>query len=148
MEKEQNNDSVHNCATGSNVADNQGVAADISARDEYDPNWSNRQKNMADALRSTKAHKALEIALHDVIQETVSTVTGKGFIANEVNKAMDMYAFDDWITSALDNYDFDGIVSEAIDNYNFDEIVAEVMEERFGELFRQHIKRVYINCER
>jgi hypothetical protein len=148
MEKEQNNDSVPNFATGNNVADNQGVAADISARDEYDPNWSNRQKNMADALRSTKAHKALEIALHNVIQETVSTITGKGFIANEVNKAMDSYAFDDWITSALDNYDFDNIVSETIDNYNFDEIVAEVMEDRFGELFEQHVKRLSLFCER
>ena len=65
MEKEQNNGSVHNSATGSDVADDQAVAADISARDEYNPNWSNHQK------KKPNAHKALQIALHDVIQETV-----------------------------------------------------------------------------
>jgi len=118
MEKEQNNGSVHNSATGNDVADDQAVAADISARDEYNPNWSNQLPH---------AHKALQIALQNVVQQTVQD-------------ALDSYDFGDWVTSALDNHDFD--------NHNFDDIVGEAMEERFGELFRQHVKRLSIDCER
>jgi len=140
MKKEQNNGSVHNSATGSDVADDQAVAADISARDEYNPNWKH---NYDASIRQTNAHKALQIALHDVIQETIQNV-----VQETVQDALDSYDFGDWVTSALDNYDFDSIVGEVVDNHNFDDIVGETMEERFGELFRQHVKRLSIDCER
>lgn len=150
MEKEQNNGSVHNSTVGSDVANDQAVAADISARDEYNPNWSKQQKKTPRALPSTyesgnvvNAHKRLQVALHDIIQETLQDV-----VQQTVQDALDSYDFGDWVTSALDNYDFDSIVSEVIDNHNFDDIVGEAMEDRFGELFRQHVKRLYINCER
>jgi hypothetical protein len=150
MEKEQNNGSVHNSTVGSDVANDQAVAADISARDEYNPNWSKQQKKKPRALPSTyesgnvvNAHKRLQVALHDIIQETLQDV-----VQQTVQDALDSYDFGDWVTSALDNYDFDSIVSEVIDNHNFDDIVGEAMEDRFGELFRQHVKRLYINCER
>ena len=150
MEKEQNNGSVHNSTVGSDVANDQAVAADISARDEYNPNWSKQQKKTPRALPSTyesgnvvNAHKRLQVALDDIIQETLQDV-----VQQTVQDALDSYDFGDWVTSALDNYDFDSIVSEVIDNHNFDDIVGEAMEDRFGELFRQHVKRLYINCER
>ena len=92
MEKEQNNGSVHNSAVGSDVADDQAVATDISARDEYNPNWSKQPTN---------AHKALQVALHDVIQETLQDV-----VQQAVQDALDNHDFGDWVASALDNYDF------------------------------------------
>ena len=150
MEKEQNNGSVHNSTVGNDVVNDQAVAADISARDEYNPNWSKQQKKTPRALPSTyesgnvvNAHKALQVALHDIIHETLQDV-----VQQTVQDALDSYDFGDWVTSALDNYDFDSIVSEVIDNHNFDDIVGEAMEDRFGELFRQHVRRLYINCER
>jgi|TARA_R100001163_G_C4911608_1_gene95709 hypothetical protein len=160
MEKEQNNAVPSSSANGSadTVVGDEGVAADISARDEYNPNWSKQQKKTpsvytggsARALPSTyesgnvvNAHKRLQVALDDIIQETLQDV-----VQQTVQDALDSYDFGDWVTSALDNYDFDSIVSEVIDNHNFDDIVGEAMEDRFGELFRQHVKRLYINCER
>ena len=136
MEKEQNNGSVHNSATGSDVADDQAVAADISARDEYNPNWKH---NYDASIRQTNAHKALQIALHDVIHETITT---------EVTKAIQNYNFSQHVQDALDDHDFNDIVSDALDNYDVDSVVTDVMEDRFGELFRQHVKRLSIDCER
>ena len=136
MEKEQNNGSVHNSATGSDVADDQAVAADISARDEYNPNWKH---NYDASIRQTNAHKALQIALHDVIHETITT---------EVTKAIQNYNFSQHVQDALDDHDFNDIVSDALDNYDVDSVVTDVMEDRFGALFRQHVKRLSIDCER
>ena len=136
MEKEQNNGSVHNSATGSDVADDQAVAADISARDEYNPNWKH---NYDASIRQTNAHKALQIALQDVIHETITT---------EVTKAIQNYNFSQHVQDALDDHDFNDIVSDALDNYDVDSVVTDVMEDRFGELFRQHVKRLSIDCER
>ena len=194
MEKEQNNGSVHNSATGNDVADDQAVAADISARDEYNPNWSKQQKKTPSvytggsvrAFKSTNAHNTLQIALHDVIQETVQNVIQETVqnavqqtvqdaldnydfnsivgevvdnhnfddVARIVGEVVDNYNFDDIISDALDNHDFESVVGEIVENYDFGNsalfsiVVGDVMEDRFGELFRQHVKRLYINCER
>ena len=149
MEKEQNNGSVHNSATGSDVADDQAVAADISARDEYNPNWKH---NYDASIRQTNAHKALQIALQDVIHETITTEVTKAIqnynFSQHVQDALDVHDFSQHIQDVLDDHDFNDIVSDALDNYDVDSVVTDVMEDRFGELFRQHVKRLSIDCER
>lgn len=143
MEKEPNNAVPSSSANGSanHVVGDEGVAADISARDEYNPNWKH---NYDASVRQTNAHKALQIALYDVIRETVQDQeTVQDIIQETVQDVIQ-----ESVQDALDNHDFDNIVSEVIDNHNFDDIVGEAMEDRFGELFRQHVRRLYINCER